>query len=387
MISFKGTPLFGQDSIPQNTSKILAIAGTVLFWLILFIVLIFAKPIEKKPKYKEVQIVLSRTPTVKQEETPAPAEAASSAAIESSVSEVQTSVPEPVLPPAPVVQETPAVKPKVEAVAVQKPKAESVPQKKEPVKSQKTVEKKTETKTVEKKTETKPVQKIEQKPVVTEPVEYAIDPMEALAQQTQKKQKKEFDWSMFDDNATEEASAQNEIVKKVQNDEPLFSGSAATVAETSIQPVTSTSSTNKNTNKTASTSTASSLAKIANSNYSGKAVNGVESQTTAKTAVSGNGKIMMEMSNGSSRALLNPEKPVINLSEEASITIDGSRTVSIKFRVNEVGNVLRGEIKITPESILSDIVKREILDQISRWIFESADYSANAEFEYRIVKR
>lgn len=368
---FKGTPLFGQDSIPQNTSNFLAIAGTILFWLILLIVLLFAKPIEKKPKYKEVQIVLSSTPTVKKEESPAPAEAASSAASKTDITQS-----EPVEVPAPV-QPTPAV------------------EKAQPVTEKKSMEKAPAHKPVEKKPEPKPVQKTEAKPAVTkttpavtEPVEeYAVDPMEAFAQQTQKKTKKEFDWSMFDDEAAEEVSSSSEPVKKIQNNEPLFSGSAAAAAESSSQTVTSSSSTSKSVNNTASSSTSSALANIANSSFSGKAANGVESETNVKSAVSGNGKVMLEMSNGSSRALLDPAKPVVNLSEAAASTIDGSRTVKIRFRVVEAGNVPRGEIRITPESVLTDLVRNEIFDQLSRWRFEPADYSAFAEFDYKIVKR
>lgn len=368
---FKGTPLFGKDSIPQNTSNFLAIAGTILFWLILLIVLLFARPIEKKTKYKVVQIVLSSTPTVKKEEAPAPAEAASSAASKTDITQS-----EPVEAPAPV-QPTPVV------------------EKAQPVTEKKSMEKAPAHKPVEKKPEPKPVQKTEAKPAVTkttpavtEPVEeYAVDPMEAFARQTQKKTKKEFDWSMFDDEAAEEVSSSSEPVKKIQNDEPLFSGSAAAAAESSSQTVTSSSSTSKSVNNTASSSTSSALANIANGIFSGKAANGVESETNVKSAVSGNGKVMLEMSNGSSRALLDPAKPVINLSEVAASSIDGSRTVKIRFRVVEAGNVPRGEIRITPESVLTDLVRNEIFDQLSRWRFEPADYSAFAEFDYKIVKR
>lgn len=377
---FKGTPLFGQDSIPQNTSNFLAIAGTILFWLIMLIVLLFVKPIEKKPKYKEVQIVLSSTPTVKKEEAPAPAEAASSAATQSELLPKETAA-----QPAPTVAEPKPV------VAEKKPAvAEPVEAQKKPVEAQKkpTVTEKKPV-TAEKKpaaAEKKPAV-AEKKSPVAEPVEvYAVDPMEAFAQQTKKTPKKEFDWSMFDDDEPVENTNSAEPVKKVQNDEPLFSGSAATSADSSSQPVTSTNSSAK-TNQTASGSTSSSLARISNTNFSGKAANGVESETNVKSAVSGSGKVMMEMSNGSSRALLDPAKPVINLSEAAAATIDGSRTVKIRFRVVEAGNVPRGEIKITPESILSDIVKTEVLDQISKWRFEPADYTAFAEFEYKIVKR
>lgn len=378
---FKGTPLFGQDSIPQNTSNFLAIAGTILFWLIMLIVLLFVKPIEKKPKYKEVQIVLSSTPTVKKEEAPAPAEAASSAATQAELLPKETAAqPAPTVaePKTTVTEQKPATVEKKPGTAEKKPavteKKPTVAEKKSPVAEKKSAV-------------AEPVEAQKKPAAITEPIEYAVDPMEAFAQQTKKAPKKEFDWSMFDDDTPAETETSSEPVKKIQNDEPLFSGSAATSAETATQSITSTSSTSKNVSQTASGSTSNSLAKISNSNFNGKAVNGVESETSVKSAVSGSGKVMMEMSNGSSRALLDPAKPVINLSEAAAATIDGSRTVKIRFRVVEAGNVPRGEIKITPESILSDIVKTEILDQISKWRFEPADYTAFAEFEYKIVKR
>ena len=53
----------------------------------------------------------------------------------------------------------------------------------------------------------------------------------------------------------------------------------------------------------------------------------------------------------------------------------------------ESGNVPQNEIQITPASILTEIVKSEIIEQISRWRFEAADYVAFAEFDYKIVKQ
>jgi hypothetical protein len=95
----------------------------------------------------------------------------------------------------------------------------------------------------------------------------------------------------------------------------------------------------------------------------------------------------MEMSNGRSRALISPAKPVINLSAQAAATIDSSITVTIRFRVVEAGNVPRAEIAITPESTLHQLVRDEIRNQISTWRFEPADYAATATFEYKIVKQ
>ena len=93
----------------------------------------------------------------------------------------------------------------------------------------------------------------------------------------------------------------------------------------------------------------------------------------------------MEMSNGRSRALISPASPVINLSAQAAATIDTSKIVTINFKVLEAGNVT--EIKITPESILTSIVREEIKAQISKWLFEADAYTATATFEYKIVKK
>ncbi len=98
MTKFKGTPLFGQDSSPQNTSFILGLIGTGIFWFLLLICALLIKPVQKKPKYKEVQIVLSSTPKKeKSAENPAPA-ASSSSVSESTPQTVAEKPAEPVEP-------------------------------------------------------------------------------------------------------------------------------------------------------------------------------------------------------------------------------------------------------------------------------------------------
>ncbi len=379
MINYKGTPLLGEDSNPQHTSEFFAIAGTVLFWLLFTIFSFVIKPQPEKPKYKEVQIVLSSTPVVqKTEEAPAPAEAASaSAASSESVVEqvVETPVvetPAPKVETTPVVKETPpAPKPVEKKVETSKPKAQPKPEpKKEAPKAQ-----------TQKSQTPAPAKKAE--PV--EPIEYAVDPMEAFAAQTAKKPKQEFDWSQFDDEPAVEQSAVQ--VKTVQNNTPAFSGTAGTADPVAEQKVTSSTSNNNLKSQSASSSTSSALEGIKNSSFKGNAANGVQSETSVKSKTSGSGKVEMEMSNGRSRALISPAKPVINLSAQAAATIDSSITVTIRFRVVEAGNVPRAEIAITPESTLHQLVRDEIRNQISTWRFEPADYAATATFEYKIVKQ
>lgn len=365
MINYKGTPLFGEDSSVSHTSEFFAIAGTILFWLIFLIFTFVIKPLPKKPEYKEVQIVLSSTPVVqKSEETPAPAEAASASASAESQPMLET--------PA---QEAPAVQ--TPAVETPAPKPEPAPVKETP----KPVEKKVETpKAQPQKTQTPaPAAKTE----VAEPIQYAVDPMEAFAAQTAKKQKQEFDWSQLDDEPANTSTASQ--AQTVQNNTPAFTGSAGTAAISDSSKVTSTSSNTGSKSNTASSSTSSALEGIKNSTFKGNAANGVQSETSAKTKTSGSGKVEMEMSNGRSRALLSPASPIINLSAQAAATIDASITVSISFKVNEKGNV--SGIIISPSSAFKDIVKQEITAQLLDWLFEPADYSATASFEYKIVKR
>ena len=368
MINYRGTPLFGEDSSVSHTSEFFAIAGTVLFWLLFLIFSFVIKPQPKK-QYKEVQIVLSSTPVVqKTEEAPAPAEAASASASASAQSEPEQTQP---------VVETPAPAPKAEPAPVKEtPKTKTQPQpKKETAKTQ------PETAAAAKPA---PAPKPAPQKTVSEPIEYAVDPMEAFAAQTAKKTKQEFDWSQFDDDEPAETTTSTQS-RTVQNNAPAFSGSAGTAAASDSSKVTSTNLNTSSKSNTASSSTASALQGIKNSTFKGNAENGVQSETSAKTKTSGSGKVEMEMSNGRSRALLSPASPVINLSAPAAATIDASITVSISFKVNEKGNV--SGVTISPASAFKEIVKQEITGQLLDWIFEPADYSATATFEYKIVKK
>lgn len=363
MTKFKGTPLFGQDSSPQNTSFILGLIGTGIFWFLLLICALLIKPVQKKPKYKEVQIVLSST-SVKEKvkESSAPAQAAFELLPASSETPVAPANEESTLP-------------------VQK---SSAPAKTEPAKTQDSKPSKTQL--------TKPVEKkvAAPSPAPTEPTIYkSVEELMAEQMATKKSSSSDYDpWAAmeddFEENTNETSSNQNTIVN---NTTPAFEGTAAqTVAKD--EPETSSSSSSSTEKKqTASSGTIKALSSIKSQTYAGgNAANGIEAETNVKTTNSGSGKVEMVMSNGSSRALLEPSKPVINLSDAASMTIDGSRKVVIQFRVVESGNVPRAEISITPASILSELVRNEIKDQVSKWRFEAADDSATAEFEYKIVK-
>ena len=175
----------------------------------------------------------------------------------------------------------------------------------------------------------------------------------------------------------------------MQTQASSFSGEAGVAAEQNVSSIKSESvqkEKNASTQKTSS-STANALDKISNTSFKANTSSGISGQTEVQTEINQDGHVKLKMSNGNTRALLEPAQPVINLSQNAAATIDGSRTVKIQFKVVESGNVPQNEIQITPASILTEIVKSEIIEQISRWRFEAADYVAFAEFDYKIVKQ
>ncbi len=359
MINYKGTPLFGEDSNPRHTSEFFAIVGTAVFWLI-FLIFSFVIKTEPKKKFKEVQIVLKSTPVVQKKQS------ASSAAQEAAASSVEKAVEEN------FIEEYKSAK---KSAAT----ANSVEQK--PAQKNSEIQK---TSTQQKKqTQTAPA--TTPKTQTSEPIQYAVDPMEAFAQQTKQQPKKVQDFdAMFADDFEEEDMNQNSV-NKVSNNAPSYSGQAGTAASEDSAKVTSQSNSAGAKTQNASSNTTSSLEGIKNTTFTGNVQNGVESKTQADTQISGSGKVSMKMSNGRVRALISPAKPVINLSEKAASTIDANKKVVISFKVLQSGNVT--EITITPEAILSSLVRKEIIEQLSKWQFEPADYAANATFEYKILKR
>ncbi len=405
---FKKIPLFGQDSSPQHTSNILALIGTFTFWLFFLICMIFIKQKPQKQKFKEIQIVLSqefttqKTAAKKEEKSETQEESQKlqeNPKKEEAVQPVQNETPKIETPQiketVSKVPETPA---KSEPIVKDIPKTQAETKPAKPKSEPKTAPKESAVKkenqnTVPKKTEPKPVQKTEPVPN-TEPVEYAKSVEEHMAEQmTSKKKKKEFDWDMFEDDMQEEDNqdyVQTQPQKNpVKTQQSSFSGEAGVAAEQNVSSIKSESvqkEKNAASQKTTS-STASALAKISNTSFTGKTENGISGHTEVQTEADQNGHVKLKMSNGNTRALLEPAQPVINLSQNAAATIDGSRTVKIRFKVVESGNVPQNEIQITPASILTEIVKSEIIEQISRWRFEAADYVAFAEFDYKIVKQ
>lgn len=360
MIEINGYPVFGKDSSPHITSAFLGLIGTFVFFIFFILAVIFVKPAEKYKKYKEVQIVLDTAfvpvPVEKKADEKKP--------VEKTVEQpVKQTMEKPVEQP--IKQNVKDAEEKNVEKTIKQPVEKPA---KQPVK----------------KTEKQQTEKSVKQPIQHEVQEYALDPMEAFAQQTAKTPKKDFDWdSGFGDSGTVNSSSGSNT--KVSSSGNSFSGSAGTTADTDSQRTTSSEIKNNSVKNNVSENTGAAIKDIRNTKYISSEVGGVASQTTVKSGKSSDGKVFIEMTNGEPRALLKPESPKIILSEEAASLIDSSRSVTINFRVLRDGNV--SEISITPAASLPQLVKKEIKDQLGQWIFESADYDATAKFEYNIVKK
>ena len=371
MINYKGTPLLGEDSNPQHTSEFFAIAGTVLFWLIFSIFSFVIKPQPDKPKYKEVQIVLSSTPVVqKTEEAPAPAEAASaSAASSESVVEQVVETPAPKVEPAPVVKETPPAPKTVEKkVETPKPKAQPKPDpKKEAPKAQ----------------STNTTNSVEDNFNYSKTVEEMMK--EQFSQKTIAKPTPDEIWAKLESQESQNTEGVDAPII-VGNEGNNIAGIAGTQSGESDQKVISSARDTAKKNDNTTEGTKELLGKIKNAKYVSQGSNGVTSETNANVVTDSSGKVMFAMSNSRMRKLLYPDEPKIILSSEAIETINISTPpVTITFKVGPSGDVY--DIVIKPSSILNEIVKKDIESQLRTWRFEPADYAATATFEYKIVKQ
>ncbi len=398
-------PLFGQDSSPHRTSFFISLLSTFIFWVLFTVMAIFVKIDNPSPQFKTVQIVLDSSLPLEQTEE---AESEFTSDIENAVAESEAVAEEIVAEASPVIEESfPLVETVEPVVDIPEPKVEETPvvetpkplvekpapviEKPAPAKKEPVVEKKQEpVKEVPK------VEKIETKPAETTPVatdeskkvDYALQKsVEELMeeQMANKKTRQDFNWDMFDDDSSSAEKTTSSDSKKVTTSSST-AGSAANTASQESARQTSNSDSAKKSSTSASQSTSSDLDKIAKAES--KSGSGTKTDIAAKTSKDGSGKVMMEMADGSKRALMRPKEPAINLSEQAAQTFTLSKaTVKITFKVVQKGNVPRTEIKITPESILTESIRKEIIDQLSQWIFEEADFDGTATFEYTIEKR
>lgn len=343
-IQYKGTPVFGRDSNPQNTSEFVAIAGTVLFWLLVLLFFIFAKPFAKKPEFKTVQIVLSSTPVAKTEKKES---AASSAAA----------------------QKAQSTEKKIEKQDLKTVKEEAAASKT--------------------KTENKPASKQKQNPVKQpEPTfeqEY-YDPMDAFNNQLNQQRIKDYgDYDPFankNDDAIDDSSSQP---RKVENSQNSFSGSSGNISDEENTGINSSvQSDNYGEVNTVGSETSKSLEGI----KSVKPGIAGEFSTNIKD-INGNGSAV-SVSDGfghSGRSIISSEP--INISEKNAETITSNLTFEITFKIQPSGVVAKSDIEFESKAniILTDAVIDEIKTIIARWTFSSASNISVAKFSLTIQRR
>lgn len=388
------------DKTQANALKT-AVVGTGILWLILVVLMSVCPGFRKPERYKTISIMLEPVsesisekseklnPAAEKIENANAKEAAAPANIKKAV-EKQSEPAKPVQKPAEQIkkQETLKKADNPAAKTVEKP-AKSA----EPVK---TAESKPENskaapaKTVE---QPKAAPKVPETTTAPAPKKAKIKYKKSLDELMEEQmgasaKQKAFDESMFDDVVAETNTSSQSVSKNVNrmDSSSALSGSAAVAADSTSGSVSATADRAEKPSS-ASSATSAMLSKISAAQYSTTIGNGLSSKSDVKVAQSTDGKLAIELSDGSARVLLEPLKPVIIISEENGKRIDSSRQVVISFRILAAGNVPFSGITITPSSALPEEIQSEIKDQVSTWRFAPASSDGQAKFEYSIIKR
>ena len=370
-------PLFGKDSSPQYTAPRVAAIGTAVFTFIFFVCMFFAPGPNNKPKYETVRIVLDTTPIEMEKK----GESSASGIPEPAPQKIEDvsapeGAPEAALEPVKqTVQETPKAEPKPAPKPASKPAPKTEP---------KPVQKKTETKTVEK--QPKYTKRTDNSWETRKSVE------DLMAEQAEKRTSKsttttQDPWAQFDDSDDFVQTNTVQTQKKVDNKSALSGSSATSTSKTNEKQSTSNSAnSSQNVQTKADSSTSSALSGIAKTQFTNKTFVSGNSSVNMKTASSSSGETSVSMNDGSSRTLVKPKEPKINISSEAAKSVSGSPTVKITFTVMADGTVPESSVKITPSSLLTEELISDIAWQLSMWRFQPGDGNATASFDFTIKK-
>ena len=388
------------DKTQANALKT-AVVGTGILWLILVVLMSVCPGFRKPERYKTISIMLEPVsesisekseklnPAAEKIENANAKEAAAPANIKKAV-EKQSEPAKPVQKPAEQIkkQETAKKAHNPAAKTVEKPAKSAEPVK--PAESKPENSKAAPAKTVE---QPKAAPKVPETTTAPAPKKAKIKYKKSLDELMEEQmgasaKQKAFDDSMFDDVVAETNTSSQSVSKNVNrmNNSSALSGSAAVAADSTSGSVSATADRAEKPSS-ASSATSAMLSKISAAQYSKPIGNGLSSKSDVKVAQSTDGKLAIELSDGSARVLLEPLKPVIIISEENGKRIDSSRQVVISFRILAAGNVPFSGITITPSSALPEEIQSEIKDQVSTWRFAPASSDGQAKFEYSIIKR
>lgn len=388
------------DKTQANALKT-AVVGTGILWLILVVLMSVCPGFRKPERYKTISIMLEPVsesisekseklnPAAEKIENANAKEAAAPANIKKAV-EKQSEPAKPVQKPAEQIkkQETLKKADNPAAKTVEKPAKSAEPVK--PAESKPENSKAAPAKTVE---QPKAAPKVPETTAAPAPKKAKIKYKKSLDELMEEQmgasaKQKAFDDSMFDDVVAETNTSSQSVSKNVNrmDNSSALSGSAAVAADSTSGSVSATADRAEKPSS-ASSATSAMLSKISAAQYSTTIGNGLSSKSDVKVAQSTDGKLAIELSDGSARVLLEPLKPVIIISEENGKRIDSSRQVVISFRILAAGNVPFSGITITPSSALPEEIQSEIKDQVSTWRFAPASSDGQAKFEYSIIKR
>lgn len=388
------------DKTQANALKT-AVVGTGILWLILVVLMSVCPGFRKPERYKTISIMLEPVsesisekseklnPAAEKIENANAKEAAAPANIEKAL-EKQSEPAKPVQKPAEQIkkQETLKKADNPAAKTVEKPAKSAEPVK--PAESKPENSKAAPAKTVE---QPKAAPKVPETTTAPAPKKAKIKYKKSLDELMEEQmgasaKQKAFDESMFNDVVAETNTSSQSVSKNVNrmNNSSALSGSAAVAADSTSGSVSATADRAEKPSS-ASSATSAMLSKISAAQYSTTIGNGLSSKSDVKVAQSTDGKLAIELSDGSARVLLEPLKPVIIISEENGKRIDSSRQVVISFRILAAGNVPFSGITITPSSALPEEIQSEIKDQVSTWRFAPASSDGQAKFEYSIIKR
>ena len=389
------------DDRTQANALKTAVVGTGILWLILVVLMSVCPGFRKPERYKTISIMLEPVsesisekseklnPAAEKIENANAKEAAAPANIEKAV-EKQSEPAKPVQKPAEQIkkQETSKKAHNPAAKTVEKPAKSAEPVK--PAESKPENSKAAPAKTVE---QPKAAPKVPETTAAPAPKKAKIKYKKSLDELMEEQmgasaKQKAFDDSMFDDVVAETNTSSQSVSKNVNrmDSSSALSGSAAVAADSTSGSVSATADRAEKPSS-ASSATSAMLSKISAAQYSTTIGNGLSSKSDVKVAQSTDGKLAIELSDGSARVLLEPLKPVIIISEENGKRIDSSRQVVISFRILAAGNVPFSGITITPSSALPEEIQSEIKDQVSTWRFAPASSDGQAKFEYSIIKR
>ena len=369
-LNYRGRPLFGRDSDPQNTSEFIALTGTLLFWFAAFLFFIFAKPFGKKQEFKTVQIVLASTPTAKTEKKDSAAASAAAQKAQSSEKKIEK-------------QEVKTVKeqaaPKAERETASQNRKIADTSKKAASKPAEKTAAKTQTAPAENKKPAAPAKDepfVPQAPDMTDGVDFFAN--------TKKTSTPNWEKVQFADDTSDDNSVTTNQLHKVETASSMSHEVAAKAASDGSGVTSSAQSDNIGEVNTVGSETSKALEgiKAVESGSAGQFKTNVKDSNGNGSAVS-----VTDGFGHSGRYIISSEP--IDISDKNAETITSNLTFEITFKIQPSGVVLKSDIEFESKAnvILTNAVIDEIKTIIAGWTFSSASNISIAKFSLAIQRK